>query len=49
MINAIILSLLFLLLAYLLKSVYSNRKQKKFIQKEEDSIKDLENQNSAFL
>jgi len=49
MINALIIILLFLLLVYLLRSVHSNLKQQKFIEKEEDAVRELENQNSAFL
>lgn len=47
MINILIFILLVLLLAYLLKSVNSNCKQKKLIQKEENSVKELENKNSG--
>lgn len=47
MINILIFCLLFLLLAYLIKLIYSNYKQRSLIQEEKKAIKALKNHNSA--
>lgn len=47
MVNVLIFCLLFLLLAWLIKLIYSNNKQKNLIEKEKESIKALKNHNSA--